>query len=68
MGSSLKQQNWKHSITEQRILLAQALSRPMKQLAEECAELRLEKDIIDAKLQQKFAQIPYCTFLYVLDR
>lgn len=61
------EQNWKNSITEQRILLAQSLSMPLKQLAEEFAEISLEQKNIDAKLLEAFAQIPYCTFLYVLD-
>ncbi|MCK5666054.1 MAG: PDC sensor domain-containing protein [Thiotrichaceae bacterium] len=61
------EQNWKSSITEQRILLAQSLSAPLKQLAQECAEAGLEQKNINAKLLQEFTKIPYCTFLYVLD-
>ena len=60
-------QNWKNSITEQRILLAKSLSTPLKRLAQECAEIKLDQKNIDAKLLQEFSQIPYCTFLYVLD-
>ena len=61
------EQNWKSSITEQRILLAQSLSAPLKQLAQECAETGLKHKNINAKLLQEFSKIPYCTFLYVLD-
>jgi len=60
-------QNWKNSINEQRLLLAQSLSAPLKKLAQECAGIALDQQIIDNKLSDCFKQIPHCTYLYMLD-
>ncbi|MCU7938094.1 MAG: PDC sensor domain-containing protein [gamma proteobacterium symbiont of Bathyaustriella thionipta] len=61
------EQNWKNSINKQRLLLAQVLSSPLKQLAEEVSAVNMEHKELDEKLLQAFTQIPYCTYLYVLD-
>jgi len=63
----LIESNWKNSINKQRILLAKSLSEPLKQLAQQCAEIDLDINIINQTLLAGFNTIAHCTFLYMLD-
>lgn len=61
------EQNWKIAIHHQREQLATMLHEPLTRLAEQCAPAWCDRDKLNAVLLTGFADIPYCTFLYVLD-
>jgi len=58
---------WKDAIHQQRIKLAQLLSKPLARLAEECATVWGQREAIDIVLNDGFASVPHCLFLYALD-
>lgn len=61
------EQNWKIAILRQREQLAHMLHEPLTHLAEQCAPVWCDRDKLNIVLQAGFADIPYCTFLYVVD-
>jgi hypothetical protein len=61
------EQNWKTAINRQREQLATILYEPLTQLAQQCAPVWCDRDKLDAVLLSGFSDIPYCTFLYVLN-
>ena len=58
---------WKDAIHQQRIKLAQLLSKPLARLAEACATVWGQREAIDIVLNDGFASVPHCLFLYALD-
>jgi hypothetical protein len=59
--------SWKEIIYRQREELARLLHQPLAQLAKHCAAAWGDRDRLNAVLLGGFADIPHCTFLYVLD-
>jgi hypothetical protein len=55
------------SIEEQKSALSAQLVAPMRQLAQQCAEVWPDKNSLDRVLQQGLASIPLCRLLYALD-
>ena len=58
---------WKDAIHRQRIILAELLSTPLAQLAEQCVDVWGEREALDTVLSNGFRNVPHCLFLYVLD-
>ncbi len=58
--------SWKDSIYLQREELARKLHEPLAQLAARCAATWEDRAQMEAVLQQGFADIPHCTFLYCM--
>jgi len=61
------EQNWKVAINRQREQLAAMLHEPLTRLAQQCELAWCDRDKLDAVLLTGFSDIPYCTFLYVLN-
>ena len=58
---------WKESINLQRNKLSNLLAEPLAQIAKNCAAIWGQRERFDAVLSEGFPQVPYCTFLYVVD-
>ena len=58
---------WKDAVHRQRIALAEMLSTPLAQLAEQCAAVWGRREEIDIVLTDGFRKVPHCLFLYALD-
>jgi hypothetical protein len=58
---------WKDAIHQQRITLAQLLSAPLARLAEKCAAVWGQREALDIVLNDGFAGVPHCLFLYAID-
>lgn len=58
---------WKDSIQQQREALADELHEPLQRLADACAQVWGDREQLDRVLTRHFAQVPHCTFLYVMD-
>lgn len=56
--------SWKDSIYLQREQLARLLREPIARLAEKCAPAWGDREQLNAILQNGFATIPHCTYLY----
>lgn len=61
------EQNWKVAIQHQREQLAHMLHEPLTRLAQQCAPAWCDRDKLNAVLLAGFAEIPHCTFLYVVN-
>lgn len=61
------EQSWKVAINRQREELAWLLREPLTHLAQACELAWSDRDKLNAVLQAGFADIPHCTFLYVVD-
>jgi hypothetical protein len=61
------EQNWKVAIQHQREQLAQMLHEPLTRLAQQCAPAWCDRDKLNAVLLAGFAEIPHCTFLYIVN-
>jgi len=61
------QLSWKDSIYLQREQLARLLREPIARLAEKCAPVWGDREQLNAVLQDGFATIPHCTYLYCVD-
>ena len=61
------EQNWKVAINRQREELARMLHGPLTRLAQHCAPAWCDRDKLNAVLLAGFADIPHCTFLYVVN-
>lgn len=59
--------NWKETIYRQREELARLLHQPLARLARQCVDAWGDRDKLNAVLREGFADIPHCTYLYVLD-
>jgi len=57
----------KRSIKEQRAALHDMLTRPAQRLAESCQQAWPDRESLSVALLRGFAEIPYCTYLYVTD-
>jgi hypothetical protein len=60
-------ETWKDAIHRQRIILAEMLSAPLAQLAEQCAAVWGQREELDIVLTDGFRKVPHCLFLYALD-
>jgi hypothetical protein len=60
-------ENWKETIHHQRQELAKLLHQPLATLAAQCIPAWGDRDKLNEVLLAGFAQIPHCTYLYVLD-
>lgn len=60
--------SWKDSIRQQRAALFQILEGPMQALAQACEPEYPHRDRLTGLLLDQFDSIPFCTYLYVLDR
>jgi hypothetical protein len=58
---------WKDAVHRQRIALAEMLSAPLAQLAEQCATVWGRREDLDIVLTDGFRKVPHCLFLYALD-
>lgn len=58
---------WKEAIHRQRIILAELLSTPLSELAEQCADVWGQREALDSVLSNGFRGVPHCLFLYALD-
>ena len=58
---------WKDAVHRQRIALAEMLSTPLAQLAEQCAAIWGRREDLDIVLTDGFRKVPHCLFLYALD-
>jgi len=61
------EQNWKVAIQHQREQLAQMLHEPLTHLAQQCAPAWCNRHKLNEVLLTGFAEIPHCTFLYVVN-
>jgi hypothetical protein len=59
--------NWKEAVHRQRVDLAQRLSAPLAQLAQQCVSAWGHRDKLDIILTEGIRNVPHCMFLYVLD-
>jgi len=58
---------WKKAIHQQRIILAELLSKPLARLAGQCAGAWGQREALDNILTDGFRGVPHCLFLYALD-
>jgi len=58
------QLSWKDCIYLQREQLARRLHAPLARLAEQCLPLWQDRERLNSALQDGFANIPFCTYLY----
>jgi len=58
---------WKETIYRQRAELAKLLHEPLARLAARCVPVWSDRKALNGVLRAGFADIPYATFLYVLD-
>ena len=56
--------SWKDSIYLQREQLARILREPLTRLADKCRPVWNDRERLNGVLQEGFASIPYCTYLY----
>jgi hypothetical protein len=56
------------AIVRQRESLAALLNDPLVQIAERCAEVWPDREGLDAVLKAGLPEVPFCKFLYALDR
>ncbi|KPJ94630.1 MAG: hypothetical protein AMJ55_06025 [Gammaproteobacteria bacterium SG8_15] len=61
------EQNWKVAIQRQREDLARMLHEPLTSLAQQCTPAWCDRDKLNAVLLAGFAEIPHCTYLYVVN-
>jgi hypothetical protein len=61
------EKNWKAAIHHQREELARLLHEPLIHLAQQCAPSWCDRDRLNEALLSGFADIPHCTFLYVVN-
>ncbi|MCW8931471.1 MAG: PDC sensor domain-containing protein [Gammaproteobacteria bacterium] len=59
--------NWKDSINRQRRILAHSLSKPLHNIADECALIEFDREKINEILIAGFPKVPNCTYLYLTD-
>ena len=59
--------SWKDSICEQRASVFELLLNPVRQLAGKYQKAWPEREALTAALLAGFDDIPYCTYLYVVD-
>ena len=59
--------SWKESIARQRRELERMISVPLAKIAERCAEVWPERELLDKILMSALHELPYCQFLYVTD-
>ena len=57
----------KKAIHHQRVALAEILSAPLAELANQCADVWGSREDIDIVLNDGFRSVPHCLFLYALD-
>lgn len=62
------QDDLQKSITRQRSLLKNWLSSSLIHIAEGCMAVWPERDALEQRLKEGLAELPYCKYLYVLDR
>ncbi len=55
------------TVAHQRDMLTKALYKPLRALSERCVKVWGDRAAMEAALQEAFASVPYCKFLYVLD-
>ena len=67
MSSEQRQGNLKQRILQQRTMLTNMLLDPMHRAANRCATVWNDKTLLDAALMHTIRQIPYCTYLYVMN-
>ncbi|WJW75256.1 PDC sensor domain-containing protein [Thiohalobacter sp. IOR34] len=60
--------SWQQSIARQREALADMISLPLERIADRCAAVWPERELLDQTLSSGLHELPYCQFLYVLDR
>ena len=58
---------WKDAVHQQRTALAAILQTPLARLAEQCAGVWGQREVIDIILSDGFNSVPHCMFLYALD-
>ena len=61
------EESLKKAIHQQRVLLAELISIPLEQLAQQCTESWYQREQLDVMLSNGFNNIPHCIFLYALD-
>jgi len=61
------EQNWKVAIHRQREELARMLHEPLTLLAQQCSPAWGNRQKLNEVLLAGFSNVPYCTFLYVVD-
>ncbi|RMG30238.1 MAG: hypothetical protein D6721_04395 [Gammaproteobacteria bacterium] len=59
---------FRESVRRQRAELERMLAQPMERLAARCAEVWPDRERLDEVLTEGLRALPYCTFLYALDR
>ncbi|MGA7802895.1 MAG: hypothetical protein WCC36_19015 [Gammaproteobacteria bacterium] len=59
--------DWKEAIYRQREELARLLHEPLARLAQRCVSVWKDRNAFNQVLLSRFADIPHCTYLYVLD-
>ncbi|HHH45386.1 MAG TPA: hypothetical protein ENK53_00045 [Thiotrichales bacterium] len=59
---------FRESVQRQREALERMLARTMEKLAERCAEVWPDRERLDQVLTSGLHELPYCTFLYAMDR
>ena len=57
----------KQAIHHQRVALADMLSTPLAELADQCADVWGSREEMDIVLNDGFRSVPHCLFLYALD-
>jgi hypothetical protein len=58
--------SWQDSVFRQRAELAGMIREPLASLARKCVPASGDRDRLNAALLEGFADIPYCTYLYVV--
>ena len=59
--------SWKDSIQEQRVIVFELLTEPVRLVAAECEKIWPDRDQLTEVLLSHFAAMPHCTYMYVVD-
>lgn len=60
-------ENLQESIERQRRLLRDWLAAPLIRIVEDCRQLWLDRQALEARLMEGLTELPYCKYLYLLD-
>lgn len=59
---------WKEAVHQQRVALSNTLSGPLRKIAQDCEPVWRMREELNKKLLTHFSSVPYCVFLYALDK
>ena len=60
-------ETWKDAVHQQRITLAQRLSRPLEKLAVKCEPAWSDRQELDKALLEGFSSVPNALYMYIVD-